>query len=122
MPNDFNWLLLQCGVGRKVAAMTLYGIYDKIYAIPIDRHTRRFLVCMGMVSSRLTDEKMSLLAEFWLERTLWIKVNYIAAGLAQVLANLTNDTETARIQKDLIAIADKYGFGEGMINFLFMNH
>ena len=95
----------------------------------IGTHGASWYVWAWSPAGRLTDEKMSLLAEFWLERTLWIKVNYVAAGLAQVLANLTNETETARIQKDLIAaiqkdliaIADKYRFGEGMINFLFMN-
>ena len=95
-------------------------ITTEIYTVPIDRHARRFLICLGMVSSRWTDAHMAIVAEGWFEQSEWINVNYISAGIAQIFSLLKRDPEISRVQKDLITIAGRYGYAEDMMNFLQM--
>lgn len=119
--DDFELLLAQMGVGRKVAAMVLYVVHGKTYAMCVDRHVRRFLIALGIACSRCSDVKISIMAQSWFARDEWVNVNYVAAGIAQQFYTLRNKSEIARIQHELIAIAHDYGHGEDMRNFLLMN-
>jgi hypothetical protein len=118
--NDLGLMKMLPGVGPKVAGMVLYVIYDEIYCIPVDRHVRRFAICFGFASSRVNDVEIGGMAECWFDKAQWINLNYVSAEIAQTLSLLKCRPALAKFQRELLTIANEYGFAEDMMNYIQM--
>ena len=60
------------------------------------------------------------MAERWFDKAQWITLNYVSAGIAQTMSLLKCRPALAKFQRDLLTIANEYGFAEDMMNFIQM--
>jgi endonuclease III len=92
LPTDVSEIMQIHGMGLKTAALILYSIYGRNFAVANDRHVCRSSVLLDWVSDLISSsgpikdiqpEEGALMIMEWLPRPLWGKVNNYLGCIAQ---------------------------------------
>ena len=119
VPNDLHYLISITGLGRKMVLVILDALFKDQYGAPNDCHTRRLLVALGFVSTRISDDHMCCAAESCLHQKDFIMVNTVAAGIAQILRSFPKKSFIRPILvQELLTVAEKHCMEDDMRRFL----
>ena len=97
------------GIGLKMRHLIAEGAYGINYGILLDRHTKRYVVELGLVPASYNDEQMNKMLTDLLPDSLYPALNEIPASISQRLQ--ARQFDNRHFIKQLADVAGKHGWG-----------